>query len=65
MSFRYRGAGSNALTDISFTAERGETAAFIGATVSGKTTLINLVPRFYDVVEGQVPVDGKEELENG
>lgn len=60
VSFRYPSAGGNALTDISFTASAGETVAFIGATGSGKTTLINLIPRFYDVTEGQVLVDGKD-----
>ena len=46
------------LTDINFTAHRGETVAFIGSTGSGKTTLVNLIPRFYDVTEGAVLVDG-------
>ncbi|MBO4351117.1 MAG: ABC transporter ATP-binding protein, partial [Proteobacteria bacterium] len=59
VSFRYPGAGENTLFDISFKAEPGETVAFIGATGSGKTSLINLIPRFYDVTEGEVLVDGR------
>ena len=58
VSFRYPGSGDDTLSDISFTARKGETVAFIGATGSGKTTLINLIPRFYDVGKGQVLVDG-------
>lgn len=58
VSFRYPGSGDDTLLDISFTARKGETVAFIGATGSGKTTLINLIPRFYDVGKGQVLVDG-------
>ena len=58
VSFRYPDAGGDTLSDISFTARKGETIAFIGATGSGKTSLINLIPRFYDVSEGQVLVDG-------
>ena len=58
VSFRYPDAGEHVLRDISFTAHRGETVAFIGATGSGKSTVINLVPRFYDATEGQVLVDG-------
>ena len=58
VSFRYPGAGDDTLSDISFTARKGETVAFIGATGSGKTTLINLIPRFYDASKGQVLVDG-------
>lgn len=58
VSFRYPGAAGNALTNISFKAGRGETVAFIGATGSGKSTLINLIPRFYDATEGAVLVDG-------
>lgn len=58
VSFRYPGSGGDTLSDISFTARKGETVAFIGATGSGKTTLINLIPRFYDVGKGQVLVDG-------
>lgn len=58
VSFRYPGAEEYLLRDISFTAEKGQTVAFIGSTGSGKSTLINLVPRFYDVTEGEVLVDG-------
>ncbi len=58
VSFRYPGAEEYLLRDISFTAEKGETVAFIGSTGSGKSTLINLVPRFYDATEGQVLIDG-------
>lgn len=58
VSFKYPGAEDYVIKDISFTARRGETVAFIGSTGSGKSTLINLVPRFYDATEGQVLVDG-------
>lgn len=58
VSFRYPGAEDYLLKDISFTAQRGETVAFIGSTGSGKSTLINLVPRFYDATDGAVLVDG-------
>ena len=54
----YPDARENVLHHISFSAHKGETVAFIGATGSGKTTLINLIPRFYDATEGQVLVDG-------
>jgi ATP-binding cassette subfamily B multidrug efflux pump len=60
VSFRYPDSAKEVLTDISFTARRGETVAFIGATGSGKTTLINLIPRFYDVTGGEVLVDGSD-----
>ncbi len=60
VSFRYPDAEKYVLRNISFTAHRGETVAFIGSTGSGKSTLINLVPRFYDVTEGQVLVDGAD-----
>lgn len=56
--FRYPDAEDDVLHDISFTAHRGETVAFIGATGCGKSTVINLVPRFYEATEGQVLVDG-------
>lgn len=59
VSFMYPDAGDNVLHNISFKAKKGETVAFIGATGSGKTTLINLVPRFYDATEGEVIVDGR------
>lgn len=60
VSFRYPGAEEDVLYDISFTAKPGETTAFIGSTGSGKSTLVNLVPRFYDVTEGSVRIDGKD-----
>lgn len=56
--FAYPGAGENVLEDISFCAKQGETTAFIGSTGSGKSTLVNLIPRFYDVTGGEVLVDG-------
>lgn len=56
--FKYPGADDYVLKDINFTALPGQTTAFIGSTGSGKTTLVNLIPRFYDVTEGQVLVDG-------
>lgn len=56
--FRYPGAEEDVLHDISFTAKPGETTAFIGSTGSGKSTIINLVPRFFDVTGGQILVDG-------
>ncbi|MET3208872.1 UNVERIFIED_CONTAM: ATP-binding cassette subfamily B multidrug efflux pump [Paenibacillus sp. PvR008] len=58
VSFKYPDAEEPVLRNISFTAKRGETVAFIGATGSGKTSVINLIPRFYDVTEGEVLVDG-------
>lgn len=58
VSFRYPDAREDILHGISFTAKRGETVAFIGATGSGKSTLVNLIPRFYDVTSGEVLVDG-------
>ena len=58
VSFKYPDAEEYLLKDISFTAKRGETVAFIGSTGSGKSTLINLVPRFYDATDGEVLVDG-------
>ena len=57
---RYQGGGENALTDIDFCLKRGETVGVIGGTGSGKTTLVNLVPHFYDVTEGSVKVAGKD-----
>ena len=60
VSFRYPGSEGEVLQDISFTAGKGETVAFIGATGSGKSTLVNLVPRFYDATKGQVLVDGRD-----
>jgi ATP-binding cassette subfamily B protein len=58
VSFRYPGAEEDVLHDISFTARSGQTTAIIGATGSGKSTLINLIPRFYDVTGGAIYVDG-------
>lgn len=58
VSFKYPDAGDYVLSDISFTAKKGETVAFIGATGSGKTTLVNLALRFYDATEGNIYVDG-------
>lgn len=58
VSFRYPDADEYVLKDISFTAKKGETVALIGATGCGKSTVINLIPRFYDVTEGSVSVDG-------
>jgi len=58
VTFRYPGADTDVLHDISFTANPGETTAFIGSTGSGKSTVINLVPRFFDVTEGSILIDG-------
>lgn len=58
VSFQYPGAADYVLKDISFKAHQGQTVAFIGSTGSGKSTLINLVPRFYDATEGEVLIDG-------
>lgn len=58
VSFKYPDASEYILEDISFTARRGETVAFIGSTGSGKSTLVNLIPRFYDATEGEVLVNG-------
>lgn len=58
VSFRYPGADENVLEEITFTAKPGETTAIIGSTGSGKSTLVNLIPRFYDVTEGSIRLDG-------
>jgi len=58
VSFKYPNADDNALENISFTAESGKITAIIGSTGCGKSTLINLIPRFYDVTEGSITVDG-------
>jgi ATP-binding cassette subfamily B protein len=58
VSFRYEGAAEDALKDISFIAESGQTTAIIGATGSGKSTIVNLIMRFYDVTEGTIAVNG-------
>ena len=60
VSFRYPGAEEDVLHDISFIAEPGKTTAFIGSTGCGKSTLVNLIPRFYDVTDGQITIDGKD-----
>ena len=57
---QYAGAGEPSLTDISFRAEPGQTVGIIGGTGSGKTTLVNLIPRLYDAAQGQVLVDGRD-----
>lgn len=59
VSFKYLDAEEYVLENISFSVNKGETVAFIGSTGSGKSTLINLVPRFYDVTEGEILIDGK------
>ena len=58
VSFRYPGADEDVLEDITFTAKLGETTAIIGSTGSGKSTLVNLIPRFYDVTSGDITLDG-------
>ena len=60
MSFRYPGAEKDVLHDISFVARPGQTTAFIGSTGSGKSTIVSLIPRFYDVTEGAILVDGTD-----
>ena len=58
VGFAYPGADEETISDISFTAKKGETVAFIGSTGSGKSTLVNLIPRFFDVTRGRILVDG-------
>ena len=58
VGFSYPGADEETLTDIDFSAHKGETVAFIGSTGSGKSTLVNLIPRFFDVTSGRILVDG-------
>ena len=58
VSFRYPGADENVLCGINFTAQPGQTTAIIGSTGSGKSTIVNLIPRFFDVTEGQILIDG-------
>ncbi len=60
VSFRYFGSSESVLSNISFMAKPGQTVALLGATGSGKSTVINLIPRFYDVSEGRVTIDGTD-----
>ena len=60
VSMRYKGAGADSLSDISFCVKRGQTVGIIGGTGSGKSSVVNLIPRFYDVSAGQVRVAGKD-----
>ena len=60
VSCRYKNGGANAITDISFKAESGETIGIIGGTGSGKSTVINMIPRFYDASEGEITIGGKD-----
>ena len=60
VTFRYFGSEQPVLSDVSFTAEPGQTIALLGMTGSGKSTIINLIPRFYDVSEGRVTIDGRD-----
>lgn len=65
VGFAYPGAEEETLSDINFTAQKGETVAFIGSTGSGKSTLVNLIPRFFDVTSGKILVDGVDIREMG
>ena len=58
VSLRYSGAGDESLTDISFTVKKGQTIGVIGGTGSGKSSLVNLIPRFYEVTKGEIYIDG-------
>lgn len=60
VSFAYKGGGEDALTDIHFSLQPGETLGIIGGTGCGKTSVVNLIPRFYDVKEGSVKIDGRD-----
>ena len=60
VSFMYDGAGENSLENISFTVKKGETVGIIGGTGSGKSTVISLIPRFYDATDGKVLIEGKD-----
>lgn len=59
VSFRYEGSNKDQLSNISFNIKKGETLAILGSTGSGKSTLVNLIPRFYDVTEGSIKIGGK------
>ena len=65
VSFGYPGAEEKVLNDITFKAEKGQTVAFIGSTGSGKSTLVNLIPRLFDVTEGSIRIDGVDVREMG
>ena len=60
VSFQYEGSNKNQLSNISFKINKGETLAILGSTGSGKSTLVNLIPRFYDVTEGSIKIGGKD-----
>lgn len=60
VSLTYAGAGAPSLSDISFTAKQGQTIGVIGGTGSGKSSLVNLIPRFYDATEGRVEIMGRD-----
>ena len=59
VSLTYKGAGAESLNDLSFTAKKGQTIGIIGGTGSGKSTLVNLIPRFYDATDGEILIEGK------